>query len=337
VSGIHPAGDDDAPDDAPDETPDDDARARLAAPPAVPLDADRLTSNELFGEPGVYPGGSPMVPAAGDALDAVTARRLLREAGLREAAERFDDAALAVRAPDAGPRAGLAALEGTIAAGVLDDFVAGRGRVRSVRLGCTSTPGRVVGVGEGQSVAGAAVRVVNDRYRAEHPALLAASLTHDLLWGGPDAGQPEECLLHALGAMVHVQLLARSPGLASLGTELARRQNSLAITLLNSRHPGSADLALIAPDGPGTIPGGAPAMQTPDFWSIPFVAGPPRATDAPPGAASLLEAALAPGTVLPAPLQWSVALGELLSTRLGRAWLPLGAQLRAARALGLVP
>src|SRR5262249_7267616 len=150
----------------------------------------------------------------------------------------------------------------------------GRGEVQSIGLGHTAGRGRVVGPAADDDGAATSGRVVNDRYRAEHPALLAASLTHDLLWSGPGAGQYEECMLHALGAMVHVQLLAIAPRLASLGTELARRQNSLAITLLNSRHPGAADVSLIAPDGPGTIPGGAPAMQTPDFWSIPFVSGP---------------------------------------------------------------
>ena len=102
---------------------------------------------------------------------------------------------------------------------------------------------------------------------------------HDLLWSGPGAGHAEETLLHALGAYVHAQLLARDADLADLGTELARRQNSLTITLLNSRRPGAAAITLVAPDGPGTIPGGAPQMQTPDFWCVPFA---PLAADGAP-------------------------------------------------------
>ena len=100
--------------------------------------------------------------------------------------------------------------------------------------------------------------------------LLLPSIVHDLLWSGPGAGHAEETVLHALGAYVHAQLLARDRSLAALGTELARRENSITITLLNSRQPGSATVTLVAPDGPGTIPGGAPNMQTPDFWSVPF-------------------------------------------------------------------
>jgi len=311
-----------------------DAAARLAAAPIVPLDIDRFTSNELCGEPGIYPDGSPMAPAPGDAPDEPRARAMLSDLGLHDAARTFDDPALVARAPDPPARAGLAALTGTIAEPLLVDFAAGRGRVQHLTLGVTAGSGRVVG----PAVNGrdAAARVVNLRYRAEHPALFAASLTHDLLWSGVGAGQYEECILHALGAMVHVQLIGRAPQLASLGTELARRQNSLAVTLLNSRQPGSADIALIAPDGPGTIPGGSPRMQTPDFWSIPFVPGPPRGDDAPGALAPVLHAVLAPGAAIPSPLRWSHELGDLLSEHLGRAWLPLDAQLVAARALGLV-
>ena len=316
-----------------------DARARLAAPPRAPSDPDLFASNELFGEPGIYPQGSPMVPAAGDAPDARAARDALARVGLDAAAALVDDPALVARAPDAGPRAGLAALTGTIAAPLLDAFAAGRTAVRQLRLGTTASRGRVVGPparGAGDGAANPADRVVNDRYRAEHPALLALSFTHDLLWHADGAGQYEECVLHALGAMVHVQLLARAPALARTGTELARRQNSLAITLLNSRHPRSADLALVAPDGEGTIPGGAPAMQTPDFWSIPFVGGPPVAGDAPALLAPVLEAVLEPGVALPRPLRYDDALGVLLTRHLGRGWLPLDAQLAAAEALGML-
>src|SRR6185369_17636224 len=106
----------------------------------------------------------------------------------------------------------------------------------------------------------------------------------------------EEVVLHALVALVHLQLLARTPALAHTGTELARRQNSLAITLLNSRHPGAAEISVRAPDGPGTIPGGAPSMQTPDFWSIPFVGDGPHDGDAPPLLARVLLEVLDVGT-----------------------------------------
>ena len=158
-------------------------------------------------------------------------------------------------------------LVGTVGESVFEAWTAGRTEVTRLTYGVPGSPGRVVGpTVEG----GEAERVVNERYRAEDARLLLPSIVHDLLWSGPGAGHAEETLLHALGAYVHAQLLARDGSLADLGTELARRENSITITLLNSRRPGSATVTLVAPDGPGTIPGGAPGMQTPDFWSVPF-------------------------------------------------------------------
>ncbi len=223
------------------------------------------------------------------------------------------------------------ALSVTVAAPVLDAFVDGATPVEHVGLGATASPGRIVGPPPDGP---ATTRVVNERYRAEAPTLLAGSLAHDLLWSGPGAGQYEEVVLHALVALVHLQLLARAPALAHTGTELARRQNSLAITLLNSRHPRSADIAVKAPDGPGTIPGGASNMQTPDFWSIPFVSGTPVAADAP----ALLTEVMAnvTGATPPSPLRYDEALGDWWSSAGARGALDRAAQLRAAVALGLL-
>ncbi len=257
-----------------------------------------------------------MVPAVGDPPDETAAIAALEAVGITDAVTRMTDAALRRRAPEPGPRAGLVALTVSVAAPVLEEFLAGRLRVQALGLGVTASPGRIVGprvAGPGDE------RVVNERYRAEHPALLAGSLAHDLLWSGEGAGQYEEVTLHALCALVHAQLLARAPFLAATGTELARRQNSLAITLLNSRHPGSAEVAVRAPDGPGTIPGGAPGMQTPDFWSIPFVSGAPVEADAPALVGRVLARVTGDDPTLPAPLRYDDALGVWWSDR-GDSW-----------------
>ncbi len=124
--------------------------------------------------------------------------------------------------------------------------------------------------------------------------------------------------------------------LARTGTELARRQNSLGITLLNSRRPGHADISIVAPDGPGTIPGGAPNMQTPDFWSIPFVGGPPRVTPAPALLGVVLQRVVGMPDPLPDPLRYDDDLGAWWSRRGVRGALSLDTQLRAAVALSLV-
>jgi hypothetical protein len=310
---------------------DDHLTALLAAPPRAPADPNLFSSNTLFGEPGIYPQGTPMAPASGTPITLDGAVAALDALGIDDAAARLADHALVACAPDPGPRAGLVALSVTIAAPVLDAFVAGATPVERVLLGATASPGRIVGPAADATVG---ERVVNDRYRAEVPTLLAGSLAHDLLWSGPGAGQYEEVVLHALVALVHLQLLARHPALARTGTELARRQNSLAITLLNSRHPGEADIAVRAPDGPGTIPGGAPGMQTPDFWSIPFVSGPPQAADAPALLGDVLQRVTA--ATPPSALRYDDALGQWWSDHGTRGALDRAAQWRAAVALGLL-
>jgi hypothetical protein len=314
-----------------DDDPNAALTAVLAEPPRPPEDPDLFSSNTLFGEPGIYPQGAPMEPATGSAISVDGAVAALDALGIDDAARRLADERLLARAPDPGPRAGLIALSVTVAAPVLDAFVDGGTPVEQVGLGRPASPGRIVGPpADGPTT----TRVVNERYHAEVPTLLAGSLAHDLLWSGPGAGQYEEVVLHALVALVHLQLLARVPALAHTGTELARRQNSLAITLLNSRHPGSADISVQAPDGPGTIPGGAPSMQTPDFWSIPFVSGTPTAADAPP----LLTAVMTnvTGATPRSPVRYDDTLGEWWSSLGARGALDPAAQVRAAVALGLL-
>ncbi len=75
-------------------------------------------------------------------------------------------------------------------------------------------------------------------------------------------------------------------------------------------------------------------MQTPDFWSIPFVGGPPMAADATPLLATVLQRITdAPP---PSPLRYDDALGEWWSARGMRGALDLAAQWRVAVALGLL-
>ncbi len=276
----------------------DDTAAALARPPQVPADVARFTSEVLFGEPGIYPSGPPMRPAAGHEHSDAAIEEVMLE------------------------------LVGTVGEPVFEAWCAGRTTVRRLTYGTPTAPGRIVG----PDATGA--RVVNDRYRAEDVRLLLPSIVHDLLWSGPGAGHAEEALLHALGAYVHAQLLARDATLADLGTELARRQSSLTITLLNSRRPATATITLVAPDGPGTIPGGAPTMQTPDFWSVPF--GPVAADGAPiaPEVRAVV-AAIASVEVDAVPADYTDALGAWCTTAFATLLTPED-QLAANRALGLL-
>lgn len=315
------------------------ARARdvLAAPPRPPIDVGRFTSNPLFGQPGIYPDGPPMNPAA----DAPMApqrieselARLLRACAAPPGAS-LDDAALARAFPDTALRAAALLLHGTVAAPVLGERLAA-GTLPSYAYGAPSSPGRIIGIPEG-SPEDAQIRVVNERYRGEHFALLTPSLAHDLLYDPRGAGKHEEALLHALLAMVHLQLLAGAPDLGDQRSELARRQHSLAITLVNSRRPGDDRIRLIAPDGPGTIPGGDPALQSPDFWSIPFGGGECEETPAPPILGAVLDLLATPSGGWAAPLVFGDELARWVDDHHGRTWLPVRAQLRASLALGLL-
>ncbi len=113
-----------------------------------------------------------MVPATGPGPDPDRARAALAEIAC-PAPDRFDDPALLGRAPDPGVRAGLVALAATIAEPLLDAFADGRAVVRELGIGPTASPGRVIG----PHVEDPDRRVVNERYRAEHPALLALVAT----------------------------------------------------------------------------------------------------------------------------------------------------------------
>lgn len=246
---------------------------------------------------------------------------------------RFEHPVLCAMCPDPSARAAVVLLGATVAAPLIDAFIVRSTPVASLGLGATRSPGRVVGpVQDGPDEH----RVVNERYGAEHPALMASSVAHDLLWNVSGAGQFEEATLHMIVALVHLQLLALKPAIAHTGTELARRQNSLAISLLNSRQPGEATIRLIAPDGPGTIPGGAPSMQSRDIWSIPFVGGEPQSSPAPPLLTQVLARCVGGVTELPSVSVYDQSLGELLSTSGLSGALSPTVQLRVMAALGLV-
>ncbi len=305
----------------------------LSLPPQPPRDISLFSSNDLFGEPGIYPEGSPMLPASGGLWSEARSHGALAAFVDSRGLLLFDDPNLCARCPDAGPRAALVMLSSTIAAPLVEGFLDEQTQVSSIALGLTRSPGRVVGPVEGGADD---IRVVNDRYRAEHPALMASSIAHDLLWNVHGAGQFEEATLHLVVALVHLQLVARCPSIAHTGTELARRQNSLAISLLNSRQPGESIIRVIAPDGTGTIPGGSPTIQSTDFWSIPFVGGDRAPSPSPILLGPVLR--LATGTEMDEAMSgnYDQSIGQQLSScGLGGALTPTQ-QLRAMVSLGLL-
>ncbi len=319
----------------------DAARSLLIQPPGEPSDPARFTSGTLFGQPGIYPQGPPMAPAEGPEPSPGTALEGLAELiapdSYRRAEELFADRDLRERVPEPGIRAALLALADGPAGPVVDAFCGGDTPVLRLGFGEPEGPGRVIGVEQQET--DAARRVVNRRYASEHPGVIAPSLAHALCHHGAAAGNAEEATLHGLLAAAHTWLLARAPWLADLGTELARRQNSLTITLLNARRPGSSRAAFRQPDGPGTIPGGDPNLQCPDLWSIPF------STQGGGGAAGVVPepvraslARTAPGTAAPVPLCYDEALGEWCTEHQGEGgWFGPVIRAEAGITLGLHP
>jgi hypothetical protein len=195
-------------------------------------------------------------------------------------------------------------------------------------LGAPTSPTRIAGVDANGR------HVVNARYAAEHPGLLAGAIAHELLVPGPPANNVEEVLGHGILAVVQMQLIARDPHLAHLGTELARRQASFVVTLFNSRPPGSPWFRFRVPDGPGTIPGGAPAMQSPDFASVPFTSRREPGV-APPMMRAVLSL-LAGDLDLPDPFTYDDDGLAWIDDHLSAAWLTPADRVRVGVALGLL-
>lgn len=311
----------------------------LCAPPVVPADISAFSSNTLFGQPGIYPDGPDMEPASGVPLDESAALavigRCLDPQHTDAARTTFLDGDVARRVPEPPLRAALVLLTGGPASPVLDAFVAGTTPVQQLGIGPAAGRGRVVGPERDDP--DPARRVLDERYGAEHPAVIAPSLAHALCHHGQHAGNAEEATLHGLLAAVHTWLLATTPALGALRSELARRQASLTITLLNARAPGSWRASIRCPEGPGAIPGGNPALQGPDLWSIPFTDRPLEQCDLHvPGPVRQSLARLAAPTAPPVPETYDDELGGWLTEHLGEGrWFGPVVRASAGSALGL--
>jgi hypothetical protein len=271
-----------------------------------------------------------MVPAAPSERPAQELQGLLSEHSLEPDSSLawFSDARLAAIAPEAAVRATLALLAGTIADGVLSALVEGE-TISLVGVGTPVGSGRIVG--HGQDLA---ARFVSSRYQFEHPALLVGPLAHELLCSPTPRCDAEEKLTHGILAMIHMQLIARNPQLARMGTELSRRVNSIALSLYNSRSPGDPTFRFIAPNGPGTIPGGKASMQSPDFWSIPFLSGYPDAAAMPDEVVSILARLEGDVAAADSTSRYDEATILRIDDSLGLDWLDWEARGRVGRALG---
>lgn len=314
------------------------ARFLLSLPQRKPCDVNLFTSTFADGENGLYPEGSPMVPAATPAPSEAEIRAQL-DAFLQGNPERsdalrvFDDPGAKAKIPSPSIRAALAALHGTAAETAID-LLFGDGY--SMRFG---------GIPYQQLIAmvigntGSRMVHFNRRYELEHFALLTGVVAHEILHHDTSNPRVEEAILNATTALVHMQLLSRHPELAHTGTELSRQLNDLVLLLVNSRMPGSSRIALVAPAGKGIAPGSA--RSQPDlltfFLKREILIGDRSATSAPaPDAfAPTLRQLLGPGVAIPQPLLFGTPTAKLFS-RMNDRWLPPVERLRVSVLLGLV-
>jgi hypothetical protein len=295
----------------------------LALAPRQPVDIDLFTSSWSNGAQGLYPQASAMVPASGPLPSDAEVRSQLSGylnrwfAGdgvkVNAALAIFDNDDVEAVIPDAKLRAAFAAMKGTLFEPT-QGYVLTLDRFAGIDWG--SVPNRAV---IASSTGGDTDRIVifSDVYRAERFELLIATMGHELLHD--DAGtapRPEEVVLNAFSGMTQLQVLARTPGLAHLGTELARQDNTQAMLFLNSRERGSPDSEIYAPTGTGVAPGSP--HNAADFWTI-YTGN----ASTSPGSATLrtiLGNIFVPGTPLPATLEYSQSTAELFA-KLNDGWL----------------
>ncbi|CAB4904396.1 unannotated protein [freshwater metagenome] len=322
------------------EFSEEEAQQVLRLAPSVPSNLSLFSSNTLFGQPGIYPEGPPMHPAVGPTLDehqgAALLRELLEPETAEEMVEFFTNSELLDRVPDPSLRAALLLLGGGPAEAVLRAFLNNQTAVKRLGIGLPNGEGRVIGSEIDE--ADPSRRVLNLRYKSEHPAAIAPSLAHALCHHEGLASNAEEATLHGLLSAAHIWLLAHNASLATMTTELFRRQASLSITLLNARSAGSWLASIRCPNGPGTIPGGNPALQCPDLWSIPFTATPDEDCDLSiPLPVQQALSCLAAETAGAVPDRYCDQLGEWFTQNLGQGRF-FGAvpRAQAGQALGLL-
>ncbi|MDD5633133.1 MAG: hypothetical protein PHI13_14060 [Methylococcales bacterium] len=216
---------------------DDGYLAILKGPPFAPNNID------LF-NPSVYPNGTPMQPAAAppkpvtdQELQRQIAKTLLNRFSImyngnptdkaKEGLAFFNDPIVKSIIPDSRLRAGYAMLLGTPLEGSWDAIR--NGIYPSVYFGTPPNPRAIAMVLSTLEI------VVNEKYQYEDPRLLSPWLGHETLHQDIADYLKEELVATGLTTLTQLQFLKEDPKLATQGTELARRNNTYDMALLNSR------------------------------------------------------------------------------------------------------
>jgi hypothetical protein len=209
----------------------------LLARPLAPTDLGLLQNH-------IYPGGGPMTPAPGNGpseaqasgmLDAYEKVEFPNDAAKRaQAMAVFNDATAKSKIPSPSLRAALAALTGTIAESAIGYVLhhtepSTAQTVSSVRFGSTPNT-HAIAMFIGHEI------IFNQRYKGENPFTFVRIMAHEPLHGGEATSSNsnyEEAVNSSLDDLVYLKQIAHHPGVARLGTELARVNNINGMWRLN--------------------------------------------------------------------------------------------------------
>jgi hypothetical protein len=197
----------------------------------------------------VYANASPMQPAPARPISDLQLRAellvtLVKRFGLdvtsiRQGLALYDDPALKKVVPDPRLRAGLAMMKGTVGEAAISAFR--NGTFSTVVFGVPPANGFGLDVIAQSIPDGNKMKVVfNDTYQYENPKLLGTTLCHEGLHQDTLDSNKEELIANAIESVIYGQLANDDEGLARSKTELARRENTKLMALVNSRDANGA-------------------------------------------------------------------------------------------------
>lgn len=237
----------------------------LKQPPFEPTDTSLFL-------PEVYSDAPPTQPASSGPTDEATLRQKLSDLlnqrfpgspkTVNQALAIFDSQSTKAIVPDPRLRAALVALKGTAGeaaiAGTLD------GTYNTVRFGvpCCDAIAQVI-----PQTDGTLHIVFNEKYEFEDFRLMASVMAHEALHQDPTVSNKEELTAYAIEFLVYGQFLLENPDLATLGTELARSNNTGLMARLNSRD-AEGKLRLLTSTG-NLFPGDTSNVFVP-YFAAPF-------------------------------------------------------------------
>jgi hypothetical protein len=313
----------------------------------APLPSENLLESRPFAptdinlfSPVAYPDATPMTPATGTPPTEAEARQMLEayliegEQNVQEGLALFDNPDLIAKVPNPSLRAGLVGSLGTAGEPAIEFIMNAKtdaGLPKVAIIGFSDTPfdssnldvALVIGTAENQMAI-----PFNPKYKNETPFLFTPTLAHEVLHNDTLNAGYEEITAKAIESSIYLEQLALHPLLAALGTELSRRNNTNALTRLNSGE--GPKLGLFQSNANQPVLPGSPLNFT--NWFDQF---PNTDLNETPGSEVLLQilALMAPGATVPANTNFSMATLEFIDQH--QANLSEAELTSAALALGL--